>query len=144
MSAAIDVSVLLYASDSTGEQSERARRFLEERAASPELLYVTWGTVMAYMRIATHPAIFVHPLTPADAAANIEALLGLPQVRVLGEEAGFWSAYREVTGRFPVRGNLVPDAHLATILRQHGVRSLFTIDADFRKFSFLDVRNPFA
>ena len=44
----------------------------------------------------------------------------------------------------PVRGNLVPDAHLAALLRQHGIRTLYTNDSDFRKFSFLDVRNPFA
>jgi predicted nucleic acid-binding protein len=43
-----------------------------------------------------------------------------------------------------VRANLVPDAHLAAVLRQHGVRTLFTRDADFRKFDFLDVRDPFA
>jgi predicted nucleic acid-binding protein len=42
-----------------------------------------------------------------------------------------------------VRGNLVPDAHLAAILKQHGVRTLFTRDTDFRKFPFLDLRDPF-
>jgi hypothetical protein len=42
-----------------------------------------------------------------------------------------------------VRGNLVPDAHLAALLKQHGIRRLYTNDADFRKFPFLDVRSPF-
>ena len=51
--------------------------------------------------------------------------------------------YRAVTGRFPVRGNLVPDAHLATLLRQHGVPRLYTIDRDFRKFDFLEIIDPF-
>ena len=31
-----------------------------------------------------------------------------------------------------------------TILRQHGVRRLYTADADFRKFDFLEVVNPLA
>lgn len=52
--------------------------------------------------------------------------------------------YREVTANFPVRGNLVPDAHLAALLRQHGVRRLYTTDADCLKFPFLDVQDPFA
>jgi hypothetical protein len=30
------------------------------------------------------------------------------------------------------------------LLKQHGVRKLFTRDVDFRKFPFLDVRDPFA
>jgi hypothetical protein len=55
-----------------------------------------------------------------------------------------WTEYEVVTGAFPVRGNLVPDAHLATILRQHGVGTLYSADTDFRKFEFLEVVNPFA
>jgi predicted nucleic acid-binding protein len=45
--------------------------------------------------------------------------------------------------RFPVRGNLVPDAHLTAILHQHGVQKIYTEDRDFLKFDFLDVRDPF-
>lgn len=44
----------------------------------------------------------------------------------------------------PVRGNLVPDAHLAALLREHGVRTLYTHHRDFRRFDFRDVRDPFA
>lgn len=65
-------------------------------------------------------------------------------MRLLGEEDGFLDVYREVTGSFPVRGNLVPDAHLSALLKQHGVRTLYTRDGDFRKFAFLDIRDPFA
>ena len=46
--------------------------------------------------------------------------------------------------RTPVRGNLVPNTHVAAILLQHGVRTLYTSDRDFRKFPSLDVRDPFA
>jgi hypothetical protein len=101
-----------------------------------------WVTVMSYLRMATHPSIFTRPLTPAEATANIGALLALPHCRPLAEEEGFWDAYREVTGEVATRGNLVPDAHLATILRQHGITTLHTHDRDFLKFRFLDVRDP--
>jgi len=30
------------------------------------------------------------------------------------------------------------------LLRQHGVATLYTNDRDFRKFDFLNVRDPFA
>jgi hypothetical protein len=30
------------------------------------------------------------------------------------------------------------------LLRQHGVRRLYTVEADFRKFAFLEIRDPFA
>lgn len=99
---------------------------------------------MSYLRIATHSAIFAAPLAPAEALGNVEALVRLPHVRLTAEETGFLEVYREVTGGLPVRGKLVPDAHLVALLRQHGVRTLYTRDGDFKKFPFVEVRDPFA
>jgi uncharacterized protein len=99
---------------------------------------------MSYLRIATHPRIFSTPLSPAEALANITTLLALPQVRAVSEMDGFIEAYKSVAGAMPVRGNLVPDAHIAAILFQHGVRTLYSSDRDFRKFQSLDLRDPFA
>ena len=144
MSFSCDVNVLLYASDSSSPVHEPARSFLKEAAAGDDLFCLVWPTVMSYLRIATHPGIFSAPLAPAEALGNVDALVGLPHVRLLAEEDGFLEIYREVTATFPVRGNLVPDAHLVALLKQHGVRTLYTRDGDFRKFPFLDVRDPFA
>lgn len=144
MSFSLDVNVLLYASDTSSPVHVAARRFLERAATGGDLLCLGWPTVMSYLRMATHPRIFVSPLSPSEALGNVEVLTGRPHVRLLAEEPGFLEVYREVTGAFPVRGNLVPDAHLATLLKQHGVRTLFSRDTDFRKFSFLSLRDPFA
>jgi toxin-antitoxin system PIN domain toxin len=144
VSYSLDVNVLLYASDQASARHERARRFLESCAAGPEILCLTWPTLMSYLRIATHPRIFSAPLSPEEALGNISALIALPHVRAVSELDGFMDAYRHVAGETPVRGNLVPDAHVAAILLQHGVRTLYTNDRDFRKFPSLDVRDPFA
>jgi hypothetical protein len=143
VSFAIDVNVFLYASDRSSPQCARAVEFLESCAAGPEVVCLAWPTVMSYLCLATHPSIFSRPLSPDEAMGNVEALLRLPHVRTLGEEDGFWAVYREVAGSTPTRGNLVPDAHLAALLRQHGVTTLYTDDKDFRKFDFLKVRSPF-
>jgi uncharacterized protein len=144
MSYSLDVNVLLYASDRSSERHDAAREFLESCAARPDVLCLTWPTLMAYVRIATHPNIFTAPLTPEEALANVNALLALPQTRVLSERDGFMDAYLHVSARTIVRGNLVPDAHVAAILFQNGVRTLYSNDRDFRKFESIDVRNPFA
>jgi uncharacterized protein len=144
VSFSCDVNVLLYASDSGSPVHEAARAFLKQAASGEDLFCLGWPTVMSYLRIATHSGIFRSPLAPAEALRNVDSLVALPHVRLLAEEAGFLEVYREVTGSFPVRGNLVPDAHLAALLKQHGVRTLHTRDGDFRKFLFLDVRDPFA
>ncbi len=144
MSYSLDVNVLLYASDRSSERHVTANRFVESCAVSPEVLCLTWPTLMSYLRIATHPRIFASPLSPEEALSNVSALMGLSQVRPISELEGFLDAYRHLTGEMPVRGNLVPDAHVATILLQHGVRTLYTNDRDFRKFQSLDVRDPFS
>ena len=99
---------------------------------------------MSYLRIATHSRIFSAPLTPDEALGNVLALIGLPHVRAVSELDGFLDAYKHIAGEIPVRGNLVPDVHVAAILFQHGVRTLYTNDRDFRKFQSLDVRDPFS
>ncbi|MGE3888669.1 MAG: TA system VapC family ribonuclease toxin [Vicinamibacterales bacterium] len=144
MSYSIDVNVLLFASDRSSDRHDGARRFLESCAARPELLCLTWPTLMSYLRIATHPRMFAAPLTPDEAMSNISALLSLPHARVVAEQEGFIDAYAHVTHGMTVRGNLVADAHLAAILFQNGVQTLYSNDRDFRKFESLDVRDPFA
>jgi toxin-antitoxin system PIN domain toxin len=143
MSYSVDVNILLYASDTSSPKHAEAIRFLKQRASDPDLFCIAWPTLIAFLRIATHPRIFAQPLSPDDALGNVESLLSLPRVRMLSEGEGFLEIYREVTARFPVRGNLVPDAHLAALLLQHGVRRLYTVDRDFRKFDFLEVADPF-
>ncbi len=142
MSYSIDANLLLYASDASSPEYTLARDFLDARATDPDLLCLTWATVMAYQRIATHPSIFSQPLDPMDAWKNIQSLLALPRTRIITEEPGFADDYVAATDGITTRGNLVPDAHIATILRQHGVRRIYTADTDFRKFAFLEVINP--
>jgi len=144
MSFAVDVNILLYASDSGSNGHTKAAAFLRSVADGDETCYVAWITVMSYLRMATHPRIFDAPLSPSDAQGNIERLFGSPHVRCLSEAEGFWKVYREVARGTPVRGNLVPDAHLAAILKQHGIRRLYTHDRDFLKFPFLQVVDPLA
>ncbi|MDH3523500.1 MAG: PIN domain-containing protein [Acidobacteriota bacterium] len=144
MSCSLDVNLLLYASDRSSPHFEVAQEFLRRKLRDREILYVAWPTAMAYLRMATHSRIFKAPLTPAEALSNLQSLLAQPQVKTLSERAGFLGAYAEATRAFPVRANLVPDAHLATILRQHGVATIYTNDVDFKKFDFLRVINPLA
>ena len=142
MSYSLDVHLLLYASDRSSPFHEAARTFLQQCVTETELCYLAWPTLMSYLRIATHPRIFTHPLSPSEAFNNIQTLVSFPHVRTLFEGEDFLDVYRDITSAIPVRGNLVPDAHLAAILRQHEVSTLYTMDTDFRKFAWLKVKNP--
>ncbi len=145
MSYALDVNILLYATDEASPRHAAATALLRRCVAEAEPMCLAWATIMGYLRMITHPGIFAAPRRPAEAMDNIEALLSVPHVRVLREEEGFWDLYREVAGEGGLaRGNAVPDVHLAALLRQHDVKVLYTGDADFRRFPFLEVRDPFA
>lgn len=80
---------------------------------------------MGYLRIVTHPGTLPRPLTPTQAVGNVSQLLALPHVRTPGEADGFWDLDC-ATAAGPARGNDVPDAHLATLMRQHGVAVIYT------------------
>lgn len=99
---------------------------------------------MAYLRIATHPSIFEQPLSREAAVANVDALLRLPHAQSVGERERFWDVDLDVAEDASASGNLVPDAHVVSLMRQNGVRTIWTNDKDFRRFAGLDVRDPFA
>jgi hypothetical protein len=98
---------------------------------------------MGYMRIVTHPSVLPQPLVPADAMSNVAALISRPHVRVAVETDGFWDLYQATAGRHS-RGNHVPDAHVATLMRQYGVAVIYSRDRDFRRYDGIEARDPFA
>lgn len=144
MSCTVDVNVLLYASDESSPLHEQARQFVERLAAGPEIAYLFWPTVMGYLRMATHPAIFSRPLTISEAVGNVEQLLARAHVRTTGETDAFWRQLREVVDDAMPSGNLVPDAHLVALMLENDVRTIWTRDRDYRRFQRIEVRDPFA
>lgn len=143
MSATVDANILLYASDDSSPFRDQAVDLVAQRAAGPDLFYLFWPTIMAYLRIATHPSIFADPLESDVAMNNIERLLALPHVRTGSETDRFWEVWRATTRDLPVRGNLVPDAHVVTLMREHGVGVIWSRDRDLRKFDGIKVIDPF-
>ena len=143
MSVTVDTNVLVYASNTDDPLHDRAEELVRRLAAGPDLAYLFWPTLLGYVRVVTHPAILPRPLAPRDAMHNVEALLDRPHVRTPGEQPGFWPFYRAAAGE-QARGNDVPDAHLAALMRQHGVRVIYTRDRGFRRFDGIEPRDPFA
>jgi toxin-antitoxin system PIN domain toxin len=142
VSATVDTNILVYASNQGDPVHAQARQLVQVLAAGPDLLYLFWPVVLGYLRIVSHSAILPRPLSPRDAAGNVEALLRRGHVRALGEVEGFWELFR-TTSRDQARGNDVPDAHLVTLMRQHGVRRIYSRDAGLRRYADIEVVDPF-
>ncbi len=143
MSRTIDVNVLVYAVDEESDLQPRARALLEHVAVSPTITYLFWPVLMGYLRIITHPSILESPLDPQAALDGIDDLIRRPQIIVPGEGERFWACFRRVARATPPRGVLVPDAHLAALMQEHGVRAIWSRDRDFRKFDGVTVLDPF-
>lgn len=141
MSFAVDANLLLYASDLSSPRQPHAYELLSRLAQGPEIAYLFWPVLMAYLRIATHSSIFSAPLSPEEAMANVSALLARPHVRCPGENAGFWDVYEQIAAGQNVRGNLVPDAQVVALMKQYGVTVIWTDDRDFRRFEGITVRS---
>ena len=143
MSAAIDTNVLLYASNSRSESFGVAYALVERLARGPELLYLFWPVAMGFLRLSTNPALTDRPLSPAEALSSLGDLIDRDHVRTPGEAADFLSVYRQ-TAAAGTRGKDVTDAHIAALMRQHGVSTIYTRDRDFRRFDGIRVEDPFA
>ena len=144
MSYTLDANVLLHASDESSPVHARARDMVQRLADGPEIAYLFWPTILAYLRIATHPAVFAHPLSIVEAVGNVEQLLARPHVRTTGESEAFWRSFRDVADDAVPSGNLVPDAHLVALMLENVVRTIWTRDRDFRRFARIEIRDPFA
>jgi hypothetical protein len=144
VSSTLDTNILLYASDTGSERHLEARALVEAFAEGPGIGFLFWPVLMDYLRIATHPAVFAHPLSLAEATANLDELVNRPHLRVPSEGEGFWAVARPTLTEVAATGNLVPDAHLVALMRAHGVSTIWTSDRDLRKFDGIRVRTPFA
>ena len=143
MTFALDVNPLVYASDEASPFAAAGQQLLRKISMGDELVYLFWPVTLGYLRLATNPRIFKVPLAPSAAVANVESLLALPNVRVGAEDEEFLSRFKRTTAGVVVRGDLVPDAHLVTLMAQYGVDTVCTHDRDLLKFKGIKVYDPF-
>jgi toxin-antitoxin system PIN domain toxin len=143
MTLAIDVNPLVYASDVSSPFHVASRDALAEIMDRRETLYLFWTVAVGYVRVATSSRVHRTPLSTAEALDNVQALLARPNVRTSIEAPRFWSSLSEACLEVRAEGNLVTDAYLVALMRQHEVRRILTHDRDFRKFDGIDVVDPF-
>lgn len=90
------------------------------------------ATVMAsFLRLVTHPRVFVTPTPAEQAVAFVDAVLARPGVDVLGTGPE-WPLLRRLCLDHRLAANDIPDAWIAASVLQHG-EILVTFDRDFQK-----------
>ncbi|GMV02049.1 MAG: PIN domain-containing protein [Burkholderiaceae bacterium] len=143
MAGVIDTNVLLYAANRNAARHERAFSFLIDAGRSSSTWYLTDGIVYEFLRVSTHPRVFPAPLHASDAISFLHPMLSSPRFALLSAGPRHWSLLSEVTGelRNP-SGNLFFDIRTVALMREHGVRRIYTADTDFLQFEGIDVQDP--
>ncbi|HUC38076.1 MAG TPA: TA system VapC family ribonuclease toxin [Acidimicrobiales bacterium] len=139
----VDANLLLYAVDEQSPFHTAARAWLESALNGPRRVAIPWTSLIAFLRIATHPRALEEPMTPHDAWQQIEEWLDAPATWVPLPGRG----HREILGRLvrelDLHGNLVADAALAALCIEHGLQ-VASADSDFARFAEITWINPVA
>jgi toxin-antitoxin system PIN domain toxin len=136
---AVDTNVLVAAHRSDAAQHLPALAWVRSLAEGQ----APWGIPVfclgEFVRVVTHRRVFDPPSTIAQAIEAVDALLESPTVRVLLPSAYHWSLLRASIIAGEATGNLVFDAQIAALCREHGVERLLSEDRDFRRFPGLSL-----
>ncbi len=139
----LDANILLYAVDEESPFHEAAHTWLESTLNGDRRVGIPWPSLVAFMRIVTHPRALRQPLSPTAAWSTVEAWLDAPVTWVPVPGRG----HREILGRlvreYDLRANLIPDAVLAALCIEYGMQ-MVSADTDFARFRELSWHNPVA
>lgn len=140
---AVDTNVLVHAADAASPFHAPCAAALARWRVQPGAWFVTWSVVYEFLRVVTHPRRSRRPRSLEAAWQFVEALLASPGLRVLVATSRHAEVARAVIDETPgLTGNLAHDAHIAVLMREHGVRTIYTRDADFFRFPFLEPVDP--
>lgn len=143
MSGVIDTNVLLYAANADAPEHAAARAFVLAVGRTADPWYLTSGIVYEFLRVATHPKVFPAPLAWRDAIEFLTPLLAAENVHLLQAGDRHWSLLATVLDELThPSGNLFFDIRTVVLMREHGVRRIYTTDTDFLQFVNVDVLNP--
>ncbi len=137
----VDVNILIYATNSKADLHQEASAWLDAQLGGSTRVGLPWGSLLAFLRLASNSRVFPTPLTTAAAWRQATEWLQADPVWIPQPT----ERHRDVLGgllRQPgVHGNLVPDAHLAALAIEHGL-TLCSTDGDFARFPGLRWDNP--
>jgi uncharacterized protein len=137
----VDANVLLYAVNEASAEHVVARRWLDGALGGSDSVGFAWIVVLAFVRLATHPAVFPRPLSPEAAISAVRDWLGQPAAVTIEPTPRHIALLAGLLRSTGTAANLVNDAHLAALAMEHDA-SIVSFDADFGRFDGLPWSRP--
>jgi len=131
---AIDTNILVYAHREELPLHRKARARLVELAEGLEPWALPVFCIGEFLRVVTHPKLFDPPSTLHQAVQALGNLLESPSVVLLNPEHSFWPILAEIAKNADAKGNILYDAQIVAVCREHGVREILSEDRDFSRF----------
>ena len=139
----VDANVLLYAVNTASPQHHAAKAWLDDALSGEARVGLPWLTLLAFIRIVTHPSVFPNPLTTTQALELVDAWCARPNVVHPEPSRTFSATFARTLTAAGAHGNLVSDAYLAALAVECGA-AVATFDRDFARFSGVETRTPAA
>ncbi|HKQ61595.1 MAG TPA: TA system VapC family ribonuclease toxin [Candidatus Polarisedimenticolaceae bacterium] len=141
----VDTNVLIYAAAEESPFHPACRERLTAWRAQPDAWYVTWGILYEFLAVSTHPRVMRKAWTARQAWTFVDDLLASPGLSVLVATELHAAVAAQVIADVPhLSGSLVHDAHTAVLMREHGIRTIYTRDTGFHRFPFVEPIDPIA
>lgn len=139
----VDANLVLWAHHRQMPEHERAREWWARTLGDTPLVGLPWPTILAFIRLSTHPRVLERPVDVADAWAVARGWLERPNVRCPAPTERHGELFGRLLLDARASGNHAPDAHLAALAIEWGLE-LVSADGDFARYRGLRWRNPLA
>ena len=137
---AIDTNILIYAHRVETDLHEAAAEQLVALAEGAVRWALPIFCIAEFVRVVTHRRVFNPPSSVAQAAVFVESVSAAPNCEVVRPGAEFLEHFLAAAREADAHGNLMFDAQIAALCREHGIDTLLTNDRDFERFEELRVR----
>lgn len=139
----VDANLVLWAHHRQFSQHEKALLWWRRALNSSPQVGIAWPTILAFLRVSTHPRALSRPVGIDLAWSEVERWLDRPNVWIPVPTERHAAILDELLHRGRASGNHVPDADLAALAIEWGLE-LLSADRDFARYPGLRWRDPLA
>lgn len=139
----VDTNILVYAADEDAPEHKKCNELLAQWREHSSSWFLTWGICYEFLRVTTHRHVLRKPCSAGEAWAILEAFFASPGLELLIPTDRHAAVAAEVLQQVPsLAGNVIHDFHTAVLMREHGIKVIYTRDVDFHRFPFLEPIDP--
>jgi toxin-antitoxin system PIN domain toxin len=137
----LDANLLVWAHHQRFPQHERARPWLASLLSNTAVVGIPWPSVLAFLRISTHPRALERPLDLQTAWDVAAGWLERPNVRAPAPTDAHAGLLRDMLMSGRAAADHTTDAHLAALAIEWGL-VLVSADRDFARYPGLRWHDP--